>query len=102
MTEDTDVVNESTAADEAGKIKLITNPHPVDEIYVDGFTGLFARGGVAKIECYRVVGYDREDKSELRRVTHRLVLPTSAINELIRVVQGVVQAADTASKKEGR
>ena len=79
MAEETEVAKETASAEETGKIKLISNPHPVDEIYVDGFTGLFARGGVAKIECYRVVGYDREDKSELRRGTHRLVLPTSAI-----------------------
>jgi hypothetical protein len=99
MTEETQGSTEAQITEESGTAKLISNPHPVEEIYVDGFTGLFGRGGVVKIECYRVVGLDRDDKAELRRVTHRLVLPTSAVGELVKVVQGVVQAAD-AKKKE--
>ncbi len=63
------------------------------EIYVDGISALHARSGVIKLICYRVTGVDREAKSERRTISHHLVLPNSAVPELVRLVQQMAQAA---------
>ena len=40
------------------KVKMVANPLPVEEIYIDGFAGLMTRGGVVKLDLYRVVRPD--------------------------------------------
>ncbi|MDP6882818.1 MAG: hypothetical protein QF830_01660, partial [Rhodospirillales bacterium] len=63
--------------------------------------GILARPGLVKLDCYRVVGIDRSDNAEVRSVTHRLVLPSSAIPEMVRLFQNMAragrQAADDAA-----
>ena len=88
--------NDSTSAP---KIKMAANPHPVEEIYVDGISGVFGRGGVMKLDCYRVVGIDKEDKAEVRQITHRLVIPNSAVPELMKAMQGVADAVKAGRDK---
>ena len=51
------------------------------------------RGGVVKLDCYRVVGMDKEDNAEIRQISHKLVLPASSIAELVNVVKGIQSAA---------
>ena len=46
-----------------------------------------------------VVGFYQEDKSEVRRITHRIVLPASAMPELAQAVRGIAQSA-VKDKKE--
>ena len=65
---------------------------------MDGVAGCTARGGVFKIDLYRVMGV--KDDTELRTVTHRLVVPGMALNEFSRLLDGLRQAAKEAA--EGR
>ena len=57
------------------KVKMVANPLPVEEIYIDGFAGLMARGGGVKLDLYRVVRTDPESWTEHRPASHRPVLP---------------------------
>jgi hypothetical protein len=77
------------------RAKIVSNPHPVDELYIDGIAGVLGRSNVCKLDCYRVVGIDREDNNaEIRRITHRLVLPTSALPELIHIIKALSEAGE--------
>lgn len=74
-------------------VKLMPTNQPVEEIYVDGALGMFARAGVVKINLFRVVGTDASDDAEVRSVTHRLVMPVSALPELVRLIQSMARSA---------
>lgn len=78
------------------RAKLVNNPHPVEEVYVDGIAGILGRANVCKLDCYNVVGIDREDNNtEIRRVTHRLVMPTNALPELIQMIKTLTETAES-------
>lgn len=72
-------------------IRMAANPLPPDEVFADGVAGVLARPGLVKLECYRVMRIDREDNAEVRCVTHRLVLPSGAIQDLRRMLDGLVK-----------
>ena len=61
---------------------------------------MFARAGVVKINLYRVVGTDANDDAEVRSVSHRLVMPVSAVPELVRLIQSMAQSARQAQAGE--
>ena len=96
---------------EGPKIKVAANPTLPEEIFVDGVAGVLARPGLIKLDCYRVVGIDRNDNAEVRSITHRIVLPAAAVPELVRLFQNMAKggrqaaseadAAGAGSKKEG-
>ncbi len=75
------------------KVKLVANPAPVEELFVDGVADAFSRGGVVKLNLFRVTGIEAESKAELRQVTHRLVLPRTALAELMRVLRSLARPA---------
>ena len=80
---------------------------PPEEIYVDGVSGLYFRSGVVKLDCYRVVRHDPKENKEIRMGTHRLVMPATALQELIQLLQNASQvqksrrAANTETKESG-
>ena len=82
------------------KVKMAPNPYPVEEVYVDGISGVMGRGGIFKLECYRIAGTDQEDGAEVRRVTHRLVFPSIGMNELVQAVQSVVKNIENNKQKK--
>lgn len=97
---DTQAQEQKAPAKEGKKVKYLkTSPVEVEELYVDGISGVMARNGVFKLDCYRIAGIDSEDNAEVRRVSHRLVIPAVSMGELIQVVQGVVQSAAKAKEK---
>ncbi len=73
-------------------VKVVPNPLPPEEIYVDGVSAIIGRPGVIKLECYRAVGVDKEAKAEVRTVTHRLVLPSAVLPELVGLLQKMAEA----------
>ncbi len=84
-------------------VKMVDNPTPVDEFYIDGASGLISRGGVIKLDLFRVVGFDPDTKVELRQVSHRLVMPLSALPDLLKAFQSVARAAQQAAQQaEGK
>lgn len=95
-------IQKENKGEDQGKVKMVPNPFPVEELYIDGIAGVLARGGVFKVECYRVVGFDRDDKSEVRRVTHRLVFPATAMPELAQVVRGVAESQGRVQDERGK
>jgi hypothetical protein len=92
-----DSTEDNQAQAEGPKIKLAANPTPPDEIFIDGVAGILARPGLVKLDCYRVVGIDRSDNAEVRSVTHRLVMPSAAIPEMVKLFQNAAQAGRQAS-----
>ena len=72
---------ESAAKDEKGESN--------DE--VDVVSSLYFRSGVVKLDCYRVVRHDPQGKKEIRMGTHRLVMPATALQELIQLLQNASQ-----------
>jgi hypothetical protein len=79
------------------KVKMVRNPMPIDELFVDGVSGLITRAGIAKIDLFRVVGYDPETKAERRQVSHRLVMPLAAVPDLLRLFQQAARAVQEAA-----
>ena len=86
----------NTEQEPQNKIKMVGTPGPADELYVDGINGALIRRDVIKLDCYRVMGVNTEDKAEVRAVTHRLVLPTASVPELARLFQGLVSGGLTS------
>ena len=70
----------------APNVKMVPSQRPPEEIYVDGVSGILGRGGVIKLDCFRVMGVDR-DQAEIRAVTHRLVLPAGAMPGMVQLIQ---------------
>jgi len=83
---------EEKSATKRAKIVIPSAP-PIEEIYIDGIAGLMGRGGVVKLDCYRVDGFDKEAEAEVRRISHRLVLPATSLGELIKLIQGVAKSS---------
>lgn len=73
-------------------IKMVANPLPPEEIFVDGFTGILTRRGVVKLECYRVLRVDTKENTETRTVTHRLVIPAGSLPALASLIRQIVDA----------
>jgi len=96
-------VNSENASQEkteaTAKVEFVENPFPVQEIFVDGIAGIFGRGGVFKIDCYSALGLNPETNTETRRITQRVVLPGSAMAELIKAVQGIVKSTEGSKKQ---
>ena len=80
----------------APNVKMIASPQPPEEIYVDGVSGILGRGGVIKLDCFRVMGVDK-DQVEIRTVTHRLVLPAGAVPGLVRLFQNMANVGQQAA-----
>ncbi len=80
-------------------VKMVPNPAPVDELYVDGTSSLISRAGVVKLDLFRVVGFDPATKTELRQVSHRLVMPLTALPDLLKTFQAVARAAQKAAQQ---
>ncbi len=80
-------------------VKMVDSPTPVDEFYIDGASGLISRGGVIKLDLFRVVGFDPDTKVEMRQVSHRLVLPLTALPDLLKAFQSVARAAQQAAQE---
>ena len=88
-------------------VKMVPNPLPPEEIYADGVSAIIGRPGAIKLECYRAVGVDKEDNAEVRTVTHRRVLPSAVLPELVGLFQKMAEAgqrmaeARTAEARSG-
>ncbi len=80
-------------------VKMVANPTPVDEFYIDGVSSLISRGGVFKLDLFRVVGYEPDTKAELREVSRRLVMPLTALPDLLKAFQSVARAAQQAAQE---
>ena len=82
-------------------VRMVDSPTPVDEFYIDGASGLMSRGGGIKLDLFRVVGFDPDTKVEMRQVSHRLVMPLTALPDLLKAFQSVARAAQQAAGKGG-
>jgi hypothetical protein len=82
-------------------VRAVPNPAPIEELFADGVGSLMSRGGVVKLDLFRVVGYERDSKAELRQVSHRLVLPLSAVPDMVKIFNSVARAAQQASAQSG-
>lgn len=74
-------------AQAAQRVRYAEPPTPPEEVYVDGVAGGMGRGGVFKFELYRVTAM--EDQTEVRTVSHRLIIPNMALGEFAQLLQRV-------------
>ncbi len=81
------------------KVKLVGDMLQVDEVYVDGISGVVGRGGIIKLDFYRFLGFDEKEETEVRQIVLRLVLPTSAVPELARAIKGVAEAGQKSMEQ---
>jgi hypothetical protein len=80
--------------------KILPTTEPPEEIYVDGVMAITLRHGVAKIECYRVAGRAAaDDPTELRRHSHRLVLPAAGLGDLMQILEQTKSAIVAAVER---
>lgn len=70
-----------------------------EDSYADGATSITVSRNVIKLDLYRVVGIDQEDNKEVRVISHRLVLPLTAVPELVQILQGYSQAVQQMAQK---
>lgn len=91
-------VRATTSADgRTGKpVKFAPRQEIPNELYADGVGGLQFGRNIVKLDLYRVLEFDRDD-AEVRQLAHRLVLPITAIPELVRLLQGFGQAVKDQS-----
>ncbi len=76
-----------------------TQQLPPEESFADGAHSVTLTRNVLKLDLYRVLRYDQASEEELRKVSHRIVLPMSAVPEMINLLQGVVQAVKSAANQ---
>jgi len=81
------------------KVKLVGDMTQVDEVFVDGISGVIGRGGIIKLDFYRLLGFDQGEEAEVRQIVQRLVLPTSAIPELAQAIKGVAEAGQKSAEE---
>ena len=81
--------------------KMVASQVPPEEMYADGVNAIIGRPGVIKLECYRVLGVDRDTNAEIRTVIHRLVLPAVALPELVGLFQKLAEAGQRAAAEAG-
>lgn len=67
--------------------------------YVDGVYSVSVRNGVAKIDFYEAIGPSKDGDSEVRRVSHRIVLPLVALSELAEVLSRAMKVQAGPSSK---
>lgn len=72
------------------KVRFVARQEIPNEIYADGVGGLHFGRNVVKLDLYRVLEFDKE-QAEVRQLAHRVVLPVTAIPELVRLLQGFGQ-----------
>lgn len=93
----------NVAGNQQPQPKFVQTAEPIVEIYADGVIGISLRHGVATVETYRVIGIDEQTKAEIRRVSHRMMMPLAGLDEftalLRRMSQAISQQATQA--KEG-
>lgn len=80
--------------------KYVSTADPVGEAFADGVFGVTLRNGIAKIELYSVIGLDDQSKTEVRRVSHRLILPMAGLNELAVIMQRMAKAIRQAQQQQ--
>ena len=90
------------ASGPTGKHKYIQLPTPPNDSFADGAHGIILGRNVLKLDLYRVVGFDSENKEEIRAISHRLVLPTTAVPELINLLQSIVRAVQQTSQRKAK
>jgi hypothetical protein len=69
-------------------------------IFADGIHGVSLRAGVARIDLYQVVMSGDERQAEQRVVSHRLVLPLPALDELAAMLNSMRQALQKATAQQ--
>lgn len=89
---------QTQASDRQTAATTVPGP-PAEEIFVDGVSSLYFRSGIVKLDCYRVVGHNQQENKEVRMATHRLVLPVSALQELIRLLQNASNIQRSQAEK---
>ncbi|HJM49911.1 MAG TPA: hypothetical protein QGF63_08670 [Alphaproteobacteria bacterium] len=76
--------------------KLVPQAGPVPETYADGAHGALSRGPIFKLEFYSAMGHDPESGDELWRPCQRLVLPVTAVPQMINILQRLMQQMEEA------
>ena len=100
MSDNSEQSSDQTEAKNKLQVNMKTPVAPaIEEIYVDGVSGIMARGGIFKLDCYRVEGVAKDGKTETRRISHRLVLPATGIGELVKVVENVLKSVQQAKEQ---
>ncbi|MFN7569907.1 MAG: hypothetical protein ACK5TK_00420 [Betaproteobacteria bacterium] len=59
-------------------------------VYADGVQSLAIRGGVGHFDLYQILGTDKA--GEQRMITHRMVVPIAALNEMLQMLAAAANA----------
>jgi hypothetical protein len=59
-------------------------------VYADGVQSLSIRGGVGHFDLFQILGADKN--GEQRMITHRLVVPIAALNEMLQMLAAAANA----------
>jgi hypothetical protein len=90
-------------ADENGPathpFRYVQRPDSVEDSFADGAAGIVVGRNVLKLDLYRVVGMDRENEQELRTTSHRMVLPLTAVPELINLLAKYARVVEQTAQK---
>ncbi len=107
-TQETTAAKSTPTGRSAFKLAPLREPPP--EVYADGILGIAVRQGVAKIDFYRSVGLERDTKTEVVQLCHRIALPVTALRDLPEILRkmassrtagAAVPVAETGKKGNG-
>jgi hypothetical protein len=75
----------------AATIRMAAHPVPPEEVIANGIAGVPCPPGIVKLEYCRGMHMDRGDNAEVPCMTCRLVLPSGAIPDLLRMLTDLTQ-----------
>lgn len=82
--------------------RLVAPQVQPEDSFADGAHGFTVGRNVIKLDLYRVVGFDREANQEVRTHSHRIVLPLTAVPEIVKLLQQYEAAIRQLREKSGR
>ncbi len=97
----------TASQDQSGKaqepnFKFVQTQTPPVDSYADGAATISVSRNVLKLDLYRAAGMDPQDKKEIRILSHRIVLPLTAMSELMQLLQGYSNALQQAAKARAK
>ena len=98
-------LQKSASQDQTGKaqepnFKFVQVQTPPEDSYADGPAAMSVGRNVLKLDLYRAAGVDPQDKKEIRILSHRIVLPLTAIPELMHLLQSYNNAVQKAAQAQ--
>ncbi len=91
MADETPVTAPAAGQENRPQIRVAVSPSLGENVvYADGVQSLSIRGGVGHFDLFQILGADKN--GEQRMITHRMVVPIAALNEMLQMLAAAANA----------